>query len=78
MGFRRHFQRVNNLAKYVPGPHSPATLQRRMRVGPGAEARTIQKIVIVVAFLTLFAMMLFSAFDHRMGWSTVPACGAAG
>ena len=52
---------------------SPATLQRRMRVGPGAEARTIQKIVIVVAFLTLFAMMLFSAFDHRMGWSTVPA-----
>ncbi len=47
---------------------NPATLQRRMRVGPGAEARTIQKIVIVVAFLTLFAMMLFSAFDHRMGW----------
>ena len=52
---------------------NPATLQRRMRVGPGAEARTIQKIVIVVAFLTLFAMMLFSAFDHRMGWSAVPA-----
>jgi protein-S-isoprenylcysteine O-methyltransferase Ste14 len=50
----------------------PAALQRRMHGGPRAETRTVQKIVIIGAFLGLFAMMAFSAFDHRMGWSSVP------
>ena len=51
---------------------NPAALRRRMHAGPGAEARTIQKIAVIGAFVGLFAMMLFSAFDHRMGWSAVP------
>ncbi len=51
---------------------NPAALQRRMRGGPLAEGRAIQKVVIVGAFLDLFAMMAFSVFDHRMGWSSVP------
>ena len=51
----------------------PAALQRRMHGGPRAETRTVQKIVIIGAFLGLFAMMAFSAFDHRFGWSPVPA-----
>jgi protein-S-isoprenylcysteine O-methyltransferase Ste14 len=51
---------------------NPAALQRRMRVGPRAETRTAQKIIITGSFVTLFAMMAFSALDHRMGWSTVP------
>jgi protein-S-isoprenylcysteine O-methyltransferase Ste14 len=52
---------------------NPAALQRRMRAGPRAETRTAQKIIITGSFLGLFATMAFSAFDHRMGWSTVPA-----
>jgi protein-S-isoprenylcysteine O-methyltransferase Ste14 len=53
------------------GRTNPAALQRRMRSGPRAEARTIQKVVITGVLLTLFAMTSFSAFDHRMGWSSV-------
>ena len=52
---------------------NPAALQRRMRAGPVAEGRAIQKIVIVGAFLDLFAMVVLSVLDHRMGWSSVPA-----
>jgi protein-S-isoprenylcysteine O-methyltransferase Ste14 len=52
---------------------NPAALQRRMRSGPQAETRTAQKIIVTGLVLSLFVMMLFSVFDHRMGWSSVPA-----
>jgi protein-S-isoprenylcysteine O-methyltransferase Ste14 len=52
---------------------NPAALQRRMRAGPRAETRTAQKIIVAGLSLGVFAMMVFSAFDHRMGWSSVPA-----
>jgi protein-S-isoprenylcysteine O-methyltransferase Ste14 len=51
----------------------PAALQRRMHSGPAAEGRSIQKIIIVGAFLALFGMAVVSALDHRFGWSSVPA-----
>jgi len=51
----------------------PAALRRRMHGGPLAEARTVQKFIIVGAFGGLFGMMAFSAYDHRVGWSSVPA-----
>ncbi|AKN16466.1 isoprenylcysteine carboxyl methyltransferase (icmt) family protein [Mycobacterium haemophilum DSM 44634] len=51
---------------------NPAALRRRMRAGPRAEGRTVQKIVITGAVVDLFAMMIVSAVDHRMGWSSVP------
>ncbi len=51
---------------------NPDALQRRMHGGPRAETRTAQKIIITGSFLDLFVIMAFSAFDHRMGWSTVP------
>ncbi|MDT5219224.1 MAG: hypothetical protein QOF15_1329 [Mycobacterium sp.] len=54
------------------GRTDPAALQRRMRAGPRAETRTVQKFIIVGAFATLFAMMVLSALDHRFGWSSVP------
>ena len=50
----------------------PAALQRRMHGGPLAEARTVQKFIIIGAFAGLFAMIAFSAYDHRVGWSSVP------
>ncbi|ORA82020.1 isoprenylcysteine carboxylmethyltransferase family protein [Mycobacterium malmoense] len=51
---------------------NPAALRRRMHAGPRAETRMAQKIIIVGSFVDLFAMMAFSAFDHRMGWSHTP------
>jgi protein-S-isoprenylcysteine O-methyltransferase Ste14 len=50
----------------------PAALRRRMHGGPLAEGRIVQKFIIVFAFGALFAMIAFSAYDHRMGWSSVP------
>jgi protein-S-isoprenylcysteine O-methyltransferase Ste14 len=50
---------------------NPAALQRRMHAGPRAEARTVQKFAVTGAFTGMFAMMAFSAYDHRMGWSHV-------
>ncbi len=51
---------------------NPAALRRRMRSGPRAEARTLQKFVIIAWMSSVFAMMAFSAYDHRVGWSHVP------
>jgi protein-S-isoprenylcysteine O-methyltransferase Ste14 len=51
---------------------NPAALQRRMHAGPRAETRPAQKIIITASFVDIFVMMAFSAFDHRMGWSTEP------
>ena len=43
-----------------------------MRAGPRAEPRKAQKFIITGSFLGLFATMVFSALDHRFGWSSVP------
>lgn len=51
---------------------NPAALQRRMKGGPRAEQRTVQKFVVTGIFLAPLGMIAFSAFDHRMGWSSVP------
>src|SRR6201985_2167686 len=51
---------------------NPAALQRRMRGGPAAEGRTAQKVLIAGLYLSLAAMVVVSALDHRFGWSSVP------
>ncbi len=71
------FIAVFTVATIVPTVYlaraNPAALQRRMRAGPRAEPRTAQKFIITGSFVGLFATMVFSAFDHRFGWSSVPA-----
>jgi protein-S-isoprenylcysteine O-methyltransferase Ste14 len=52
---------------------NPAALERRMRAGPGAESRPLQKILITVVFMAFPATFVVSALDHRFGWSSVPA-----
>nr|WP_090275849.1 isoprenylcysteine carboxylmethyltransferase family protein [Mycolicibacterium komanii]CRL68975.1 putative protein-S-isoprenylcysteine methyltransferase [Mycolicibacterium komanii] len=49
-----------------------AALQRRMKVGPGAETRTSQKLIISGIIAAVVAVLLVSALDHRFGWSQVP------
>ncbi len=51
---------------------NPIALQKRMRGGPTAEARMAQKVVIAGLYLSLAAMVVVSARDHRCGWSPVP------
>jgi protein-S-isoprenylcysteine O-methyltransferase Ste14 len=51
----------------------PELLERRMRAGPGAETEPAQKIIMVVALLSLAALPVVSAIDYRLGGSQVPS-----
>jgi protein-S-isoprenylcysteine O-methyltransferase Ste14 len=51
---------------------NPAALQRRIRGGPTAETRMVQKVVIGCFWLSFAAMFVVSVLDHRFGWSAVP------
>src|SRR6476646_10746648 len=51
---------------------NPAALERRMHAGPRHETRMPQKIISSIAFLSTVALIVFSVFDHRFGWSPVP------
>jgi protein-S-isoprenylcysteine O-methyltransferase Ste14 len=71
------FITVFGIATLVPsvflGVRNPAALQRRMHAGPWSETRAVQKVISVVAFASLAAMIVVSALDFRFGWSTMPA-----
>jgi protein-S-isoprenylcysteine O-methyltransferase Ste14 len=71
------FITVFGIATLIPSVflavRNPAALQRRMHAGPWAETRAVQKVISVVAFASLAAMIVVSALDFRFGWSTVPA-----
>jgi protein-S-isoprenylcysteine O-methyltransferase Ste14 len=51
---------------------NPVALQRRMRAGPTAETRMVQKVLVVGGYLSLAATFVVSVLDHRFGWSPVP------
>jgi protein-S-isoprenylcysteine O-methyltransferase Ste14 len=53
--------------------NNPTLLERRMRVGPKAETGRTQKIAVSFAIAGFIALLVFSALDHRFGWSPVPA-----
>lgn len=50
----------------------PALLERRKRIGPAAETKVAQKIIISISILGSIGVLIFSAFDHRFAWSEVP------
>jgi protein-S-isoprenylcysteine O-methyltransferase Ste14 len=70
------FIAVFMIATLVPSVYlavkDPAALQRRMKAGPGAETRTLQRIIISATILAVVAVLVVSALDHRFGWSRVP------
>lgn len=49
----------------------PAFVERRLKIGPGAETRTRQKLIMVLVILCSFASIMIAGFDHRFGWSHV-------
>jgi protein-S-isoprenylcysteine O-methyltransferase Ste14 len=55
------------------GVKNPEALRRRMRSGPAAETRPVQKIVAGGIYVLFTALLIVSALDHRFGWSPVPA-----
>src|SRR5262245_42338876 len=67
------FTVATNLIGVYLALKDPALLERRMKVGPRAEGRPAQKILISIAFATFFALPVVSVLDHRFGWSDVPS-----
>jgi protein-S-isoprenylcysteine O-methyltransferase Ste14 len=51
---------------------NPVVLERRMRSGPIAEGRTVQKIVMIGLYVSLAAICVVGGLDHRFGWSSMP------
>lgn len=70
------FIAVFALSTWIPSMYlirtNPAALERRMRFGPTAETRTLQRVVIAIIFICFPAMFVVSVLDHRLGWSAVP------
>lgn len=64
------------LSAWIPAIYllrrNPVALRRRLRGGPAAETRTVQKVVMGGVWLSLAGMFVVSAFGHRFGWSPVP------
>lgn len=50
----------------------PALLERRKKVGPAAEQSAVQRVIMSLAFLSIFGLLVFCALDVRFGWSQVP------
>lgn len=50
----------------------PALLERRMRGGPTAEKRPIERIIMVFTSVGFIALLVVPALDYRFQWSSVP------
>jgi protein-S-isoprenylcysteine O-methyltransferase Ste14 len=52
--------------------HDPALLERRMKGGPTAEQRPLQRLIMLGASLGFIALLVIPALDFRFKWSAVP------
>ncbi|GLP79973.1 hypothetical protein [Mycobacterium antarcticum] len=70
------FIAVFTLATIIPTTYlalkHPDALQRRLKAGPTAETRPVQRIVMTATGLAVAGLLVLSALDHRYGWSSVP------
>ncbi|HEY4793111.1 MAG TPA: isoprenylcysteine carboxylmethyltransferase family protein [Mycobacterium sp.] len=71
------FLAVFALSTWIPTVYlmrtNPAALERRLQVGPSAETRPLQRILITVIFLAFPASFVVGGLDHRFRWSQMPA-----
>jgi protein-S-isoprenylcysteine O-methyltransferase Ste14 len=71
------FLAVFALSTWIPTVYlmrtNPAALERRMQVGPKAETRPLQRILITLVFIAFPVTFVVCALDWRFGWSMVPA-----
>lgn len=54
----------------------PALLERRMKAGPTAERRPLQRVIMLGASLGFIALLVVPALDFRFGWSRAPLVAA--
>jgi protein-S-isoprenylcysteine O-methyltransferase Ste14 len=52
--------------------HDPALLARRMRGGPTAERRPLQRVIMTGASLGFIGLLVLPSLDFRFKWSVVP------
>jgi protein-S-isoprenylcysteine O-methyltransferase Ste14 len=53
----------------------PALLERRMKAGPTAERRPVQRVIMLGASLGFIGLLVLPALDYRFKWSAVPPGG---
>jgi protein-S-isoprenylcysteine O-methyltransferase Ste14 len=58
------------LVRYIT--NDPVLRENRTRLGPTAEQRPIQKIIVLMTGIPAIAAFIIPALDHRFGWSSVP------
>lgn len=66
------FVPAGSISVYV-AKTDPALLERRLKAGAKAEKEKGQKVVQSITAVIFFADFLLPAFDHRLGWSRIPA-----
>jgi protein-S-isoprenylcysteine O-methyltransferase Ste14 len=49
----------------------PNFVERRLKMGPRAESRTRQKLVMLLVLLCSFISVIIAGYDHRFSWSYV-------
>jgi protein-S-isoprenylcysteine O-methyltransferase Ste14 len=50
----------------------PALLERRMRGGPTAEKRPVERVIMAFTSIGFIVLLVVPALDRRFGWSNVP------
>lgn len=63
---------VNGIGVYL-SIQDPALLERRKNVGPAVEQNVVQRIIMSIAFASIFGLLVYCALDYRFGWSPLPA-----
>lgn len=52
--------------------YAPDVLMRRMKAGPAAEKRPVQRIIMTCITLSFVLFLVLCGLDHRFAWSRVP------
>lgn len=52
--------------------YAPEVLMRRMKAGPTAEKRPVQRIIMTLVTTSFFSLLVLCGFDHKLHWSSVP------